>query len=71
MNVKTSHIHHRQQKMKNEFTSFFLYMRPSLRQPTAPVTCKVALGIGLSVGYLNICKEQKQKIKEFSICYAK
>ena len=30
------------------FTSFFLYTRPSLRQPTAPVTCNVALGTGLS-----------------------
>lgn len=29
-------------------TSFFLYTRPSLRQPTAPVTCNVAFGTGLS-----------------------
>jgi len=33
-----------------QLASFFLYTRPSLRQPTAPVTCKVAFGTGLSKG---------------------
>jgi len=42
-------------------TSFFLYTSPSLRQPTAPVTCKVAFGTGLSVGFYSMHTEHSQQ----------
>lgn len=48
-------------------TSFFLYTSPSLRQPTAPVTCKVAFGTGLSVGFYSMHTEysQEKDLKEY------
>lgn len=64
MTVKPSHLElDLLYYIESIITSFFLYTRPSLRHPTAPVTCKVAFGTGLSAGYFNTRRKQKEKRK--------